>query len=260
MTSARGFTPYPECLDRKVRDEWYRARSENAKCPKHKLVGTGFTLLEMLVTMAMMATIMTIILFNGGEFNRQIAMNRSARALAFGLRDAQSRSVNVSQVACNPAPCFPPNFGLYVSKTAGNNQFILFTDRDPDGAGPLGPNGVYDSSGTCGGATDECVTENLFTNGVTVNELLAPTVIPNPCPPSISYAHDALSIIFYRPDPTVKIRNQDGCSLILNVTGPFRLFIKHPSVSGSCSPNELTPTPGCKAIRLWLTGQISIEQ
>src|SRR3989338_376938 len=68
----------------------------------HRCMVMGFTLVEMMVTIGVMAAVMTMMFFNYGGFNRGIMINRAARALAYVLRDAQSRSVNVSQLtACN---------------------------------------------------------------------------------------------------------------------------------------------------------------
>lgn len=198
----------------------------------------GFTLIEMLAAIAVISMVSAMILFNYTIFNRQIVMNRAARALAFGLREAQSRSVNVSQVQCSPAPCFPRNFGVHM-ETATNGEFVLFTDRDGDG--------IYDASGTCGGASDECVIRTLFTNGVHVQELRTP-----------SAATEAVfNVLFYRPDPTVIVYNTSGVPLGGTSNGPFRIFL---APQGYTGPTACL-TPGiCKVIRIWLTGQISIEQ
>ena len=242
MKNLAGLAPLPKFREDKSADT--RCTILKRLCVYRCMV-MGFTLVEMMVTMGVMAAVVTMMFFNYSGFNRGIMINRAARALAYVLRDAQSRSVNVSQLtACNPSPC--SNFGVYINKTSPKNgEIILFTDRDA--------NGRYDATGTCGGGTDECVTKTLFTNGVTVSDLRAPP---------LSATHDAFNVLFYRPDPTVKIKNDivGAPPLSDGVVGPFRIFIKHPSVSVNCSIDPLTPTPDCKTIRIWLTGQISIEQ
>ncbi|MEK7643659.1 MAG: prepilin-type N-terminal cleavage/methylation domain-containing protein [Patescibacteria group bacterium] len=228
----------------------------------------GFTIAELLVTMSVIAFMSTLILVNFPQFNRSLAMGRSARSLGLALRDAENRSVAISQAACTTpgAPdCFPLNFGINVDLTTPGG-FIMFTDRDFAGNDP----GVYDpyTVGTeeCGLDTVECVTEYQFTQDIRVNQILRPC---GACPFDDGTGgdrnEDNLHVLFSRPDPAIDIyTRKDGTYFQLDGggIGPYKIFLAPASFTGQCATwNGISDVvdPVCSTVTVWLTGQIAVE-
>lgn len=196
----------------------------------------GFTFVEMIVTIAIMSVVGSMIFFRFPLLKHSIFLQQAARSLAFALRNAESRAVNVS-LACGTANC--NNYGIFATPATSdtmpsdgvpdNEQFILFTDRDN--------NGRFDpGAGGCGGIADECILKYRFTNKVSI------TLIQSPSP--LTPQPNGLSILYKRPDPTVEIRN--NTALLTNI-GPFIITIQQSGYSD------------VKTIRVWRTGQISIQ-
>lgn len=191
-------------------------------------------MLEVLVVMGIIIVISLVVLYDSPRLNENIKMNNAARALAGALRDAEARSVAVVKRSCSTSAdpaCFPKNYGIYVTTSPDHNTtFTLFTDL---GASP----NKYDESGICGSVDAECVLQYAFSDQIIISALTAPA---NPTSPS------ALNIIFYRPDPTVKVYDETGNVYGDPVTGPFTITIK----------NRANKT---KTIKVWTTGQIAID-
>jgi len=234
MKNLAGLAPLP-----KFRED----KSADTRCTilkrlrVHRCMVMGFTLVEMMVTIAIMSVVGSMIFFRFPLLNHSIFLQQAARSLAFTFRNAESRAVNVSQVSCGSPPCFPSSHGVFVTPATSdtmpsdgvpdNEQFILFTDRDSDGR--------FDPSAGCGGIADECILKYRFTNKVSITAIQSPPATPEP---------NGLSVLYKRPDPTVEIRN--NTTLLTNI-GPFIITIQQSGYSD------------VKTIRVWRTGQISIQ-
>ncbi len=70
-THQKGFTPHPECSVHTHRDAWRKARGELSQCPDHKVVAAGFTLVELLVSVSIIAVLMAIGIASYSTLNRQ---------------------------------------------------------------------------------------------------------------------------------------------------------------------------------------------
>lgn len=191
---------------------------------------SGFSTVELLVSIAIMVTITSIVLFNYSAFNDNIIINRAARELGHAFRDAQARAVAISEAA----GVFPKSYGVRVSDAGGSNtEFIIFTDSNS--------NEQYDPPGS--GCSGECIKKFNFTNGVTISEIERPNPTP---PPKFLTDKSALDVLFKRPDPKIEVYDGSGGELTgSGVNGPFQIHVR--SLSG------LT-----KKVDVWITGQISI--
>ena len=174
-----------------------------------------------------MTMITAVVLYDMPQFNRNILMNQTARQIASTLRDAEQRSVSVSQ----RGGATVKNYGVYFD-TAANSDFVLFNDADD--------NLKYDSSGVC---DNECIANYSFTQGVHIKSLKKPD----------DNTLNGMHVIFYRPDPSIKISDESGMCVSgvlpcpVGGYGPFKITI------------ESRDTSLTKTIDVWLTGQISIE-
>ncbi len=92
----------------------------------------GFSILEVLVTAAIIGIITGIIAFNYGSFNNSILLKNQAFQVALDLREMQTRALS----SYGDSSTFRNPYGVYFS-TGASNQYILFID-DGDGVFEIG--------------------------------------------------------------------------------------------------------------------------
>src|SRR3989344_7181605 len=95
----------------------------------------GFTAIEMVVVVAIIALISSIILVRFPAFSGNIHLQRSSRELALLVRKAQNMALSVRWV---PGPNAPTSFGVYIDRTTTPVTAILFGDLP--GSGQYGRN------------------------------------------------------------------------------------------------------------------------
>ncbi len=126
----------------------------------------GFTFIELLASIFIIALISGIFLTNYHAGNRQSRLINAAQKLASDMRLAQNYALGLREFEGG----FPPG-GWGVHFEQGNSNYIIFADGDNDQ--------IYDSG-------EEFLTINLPDN-ITINSVAA-----NP-----------LDIVFLPPDPTI---------------------------------------------------------
>lgn len=164
---------------------------------KIKNKSLGFTLIELMVTMAIMA-IMTAVSFSGNRnFDRNISMTNLAYDVALSIKTAQSNAVNVKGSTSSGATNFDSGFGFHIDSS---ENYILFVDRLADRQyrpGNLSTDDVVLKNFTMptsyvldfcgfydGGSKNNCYLKNYSGEG-------------NP---------KGLEIVFVRPDPDASLR------------------------------------------------------
>ncbi len=218
----------------------------------------AFTLIEIMITVAIMGIISGVIFFSFPRLNHTVLLNRAAREFTLALREAQSKATAIAATKdpCTDGIIFPPNYGVHIKDDG--ETFFLFTDVGCNNNEPNLTCDMKDRSCdeqvqkdiidnapvvTCNG---ECIKRFTFTHGVKVEAIKKP------------YGSDknmsTIDILFYRPDPTTKIADCDGPGTPCdeNAIGPYEIRITRPDPSGS---GDLTRT-----ITVWTTGQISITK
>lgn len=89
----------------------------------------GFTIAELMVSIAIVMVIGTVIIMNQNDFNRSVKLQNITHEIATLIRDTQSRAVN-SEVAGYP------DYGLGVHfnevNSSLNNQIYIFANRPED--------------------------------------------------------------------------------------------------------------------------------
>lgn len=155
----------------------------------------AFSLIELLVVMAIFSVISLIVLVNHSRFNSSVLLGSLAYNIALSVREAQVYGVSVQQFGSS----FQVGYGVHL---AGNSSYIFFADRNTP------PNKQYDS------ATD-AVIKNYSLNrqhsiarfcGVTSTDVwhCSDDNVP------ITF----LDIVFLRPDPDAYMKSDqfDGYS------------------------------------------------
>jgi len=109
----------------------------------------GFTMVEMLVVIAIFGIVTTILLFNLPTFRNQASLDLVAQEVAITIRGAQVFGGGG-----------PPTYGIYIDQT--NSQFDLF--RDLDGSG-----GYNNQPGIA--CVGECVERYALSGGFKINDI-----------------------------------------------------------------------------------------
>ncbi len=84
----------------------------------------GFTLIEMLVVIAIMVIITGIVIFNIGSERQNSALMRSAQKLSLDLRRAQSFALSSRVFKTLGVPC---GWGMHFNGI-GSNNYVIFAD------------------------------------------------------------------------------------------------------------------------------------
>ena len=87
----------------------------------------GFTMIELLITMAIIGTLSAALFFNYGPIQDNFTLQKSAQKLAQDLRRIQEMAMAAEKEKCNGSET--SNFGVYFN-TESNNKYIIFADCD----------------------------------------------------------------------------------------------------------------------------------
>ena len=166
---------------------------------------TGFTLIELMVTIVIFVILTAVVLFSQSGFNNTVLLNNLAYDISLTIRQAQYYGVNVneSQSTLNP---FTP-YGVYFNVSSLDQvngktvNFIFFTDTLGDNNSNI-PNDKYNPGTlTCSANSLECISKYNIGNGNYIKSIC--TILPNQstCTPITN----SLTIIFKRPNPNAII-------------------------------------------------------
>ncbi len=155
----------------------------------------GFSLIEVVTTIFIIALLSTIIFTINRQSNKYYTLLRVASKLAQDIRIAAQMAMNTSKcpVGTVCAGFVPAGYGIYLDLTnVGNTNYLLYAD--------ISNNEYYDSG--------EEIENIPLENGVVIQ-----TLSPSPA-----------SINFKPPDPIVKISGVSGeCTITLKLVGFSRI-------------------------------------
>ncbi len=169
----------------------------------------GFTLIEMLVVLAIIVVITSIALAGQSGFNRTLALNNATYDVGLSIELAQSKGLSSQATGANPS-----NTGYGVSFTPSSAQYALFVDSYPSvgsatvchpAANASAPDArpgdcVYESG------QHELVQQYSLNNGFTIGKMCArPASGPDVCSDSTL---NALAVTFARPNSETFVYGQ----------------------------------------------------
>ena len=147
----------------------------------------GFTIIELMVSIAIMVVILSVILVNYKKFDSGIVMTNLSYDIALSIRTAQT--YGVSTKGANGA--FDKPYGIHFDTTLPANSYTLFAD--------LNANGVYDDSSEGSIATKYNLRGAYYIKKVCwLDNVLTPKCSPE--------NGNSVDITFKRPDPDAKLK------------------------------------------------------
>lgn len=92
-----------------------------------KILSSGFSIPELLITIAIVSIMTAVVLFKYPEFNSSILLSSQAYELALDFREAQTFSLGARTEGTDPSQ-FREEYGLYFNMS-DSNQYIFFQDN-----------------------------------------------------------------------------------------------------------------------------------
>jgi len=184
----------------------------------------GFTLVELIVVMAIATIIMTTLVIQQNKWNDSLTVSTQAYELALMIRQAQVYSLGVREDTAGTGDKFNVGYGVYFD--TDNTRYIFFADRDG--------NMKYDSG--------EAIETKTFTRGVTIKNVCGNTK----CFFTGSGSLRRANISFFRPETgaNIKLTNTGG-----NRADDPPVTISLKSIGGKVS-----------SVKVEINGQVSIIQ
>lgn len=161
----------------------------------------GFTLIEMLVVLAIFTILTAVIMFNYGQFNSQTIMTNMAYEVALTTRQAQVYSLGVR----GDDDDFNKRYGIFINLTNDKN-FIFF--RDENETGSCEEDGVFCSVCPIGG---ECLNKYTLTRDIFIEKICVSSTGNEPIDSSGVCNGEPVSdiaITFERPNPDGVFKSQ----------------------------------------------------
>lgn len=151
----------------------------------------GFTLIELMVVIALMGIISGVTLANYSGMNRSVELQNTVYNIALSMRESQVYGINKKQSSGDFSDGTPNPYGIHIEMSAGRaEQIIMFEDKK----NPTRDN-VFE--GDCTGTGDiECISIIKLNKG---NHISSITI------DGTEYPNDKINILFRRPNPDAEI-------------------------------------------------------
>lgn len=184
----------------------------------------GFTMIEMLVSLAIFALITGIVLTRHSQFSGNILIGNLAYDVALSVRQAQVFGLSVREFEVGSGQ-FAIGYGVHFDSNTPSS-YIFFAD--------VNDNQIYDGP-------SEVVEILTLRNGYTIAEVCGelPTGTKKCTPSDITF----LDIVFERPNPEAIINT----SVLSDVYSKAEITV-------------MSPKGAERMVTVWSTGQISVEQ
>ncbi len=197
----------------------------------------GFTLIEMIVVVAIIAIVSTLVLFNNAKLNSAILVSNAAYEIGLIVRESQVAGLGVK---ASGAGEFTSSHGVHMDMSEPNTV-VMFADKNS--------NGIYDEVG--GEMTQEYVINNSRSGSILglckKSDLSA--ITSNYCTGVGSGVNtqQSLDIVFTRPNPEAFFKTR------LLATDPFVDYV------GAVVINVGFEGDICRSVVIEKTGAVEID-
>jgi prepilin-type N-terminal cleavage/methylation domain-containing protein len=198
----------------------------------------GFTLVEMLVAMAIFITLTSVLLLNYNNFNTRLNLDILAHQIAQWSRDAQVSAMSVRPSRTDLTKF--SGFGLHFDASIPTS-FIYFADLNGDKRyAPL------TGSQKCGDPGVECEKRIQILKKNSIEQICGSTLghAQGTCATGLESVQN-LDIVFTRPNPDASIIGE----YVVGAPFPYA----HADIT------VISPKKYRRTIQVWTTGQISVQ-
>ncbi|MEX2010251.1 MAG: prepilin-type N-terminal cleavage/methylation domain-containing protein [Parcubacteria group bacterium] len=200
----------------------------------------GFTLTELMVSMGIVASIISIIVLRQDDYTEGVALQNQAADIGLSIREAQTYGISVKQFTPGSGEEFPPGYGVEFDITGAGSKsaYILFADRNGDG--------IYSTDWACTpSSSSECIEKPglILGNQIDENGLCYVQTSTETC-----IGVGAVVITFVRPETNAIFKFYSTGGLLMSPTGVIGAKIK------LISPGGLK-----KSVLIHSSGQVSIQ-
>ena len=197
----------------------------------------GFTLVEALVSIAIIVVIISVITFNQSRYTDTASLNNLADEMTLSLSQAQVYSLSVKELSTGSG-VFNASYGLMFQPASTDAAYFRFADATPK-------NGYYDGPWSCPiGSGSECLEKVAITRG---NQITGICAIRENGTEQCSIGR--VDITFTRPETAANfIYWNNGASGTLVVQNSVGAKIT------LTSPNGVT-----RLVKVYNTGQFSVQ-
>lgn len=208
--------------------KWFFIKLKFKKDRLESSKNKGFTLMELLVVLAIFTIIMSVALFNQSSLSSSVLVTNLAYETALAVREAQTYGISVRASSATAPDAFDKGYGAYFEINSPD-RIVVFGDANNDKVFEQGElQSLYEIKNQRGNKI-----KGILYGASSVNSLSS---------------GDRLSIMFKRPNPEAafyKINSSGGTE---SLTGPIKIIVGN------------TENTNCRAIVVEVTGQISVEK
>ena len=174
---------------------------------------SGFTIVELLVSIFIITLLLSVVLFNYGTFNDKLALSSAGQEMAIAIRQAQAYGVNVKEVGASGG-VFTSAYGVYFNPSCNPDSYYVFADTNA--------NKKYDIGAGCGNpdTAGELIEKFILRNGVIISGVCDAATCP------LSAPTKSMHVTFLRPNPDANINFVDTNGSFVggqSLTGKIRL-------------------------------------
>lgn len=157
---------------------------------------SGFTLVELLVTISLFVVITGVVLFNSKSFDNSVLLHNFTYDVALTIKQAQTYGVNVNE---NSQGSFDSDYGVYFDISESPTNFVIFNDfldyKLPPSDPEYDPQFRTKTVDTCD-IDSECIKKYSMNKGTHIKDICVSNDLLN-----LSYVCGVtkLSVTFSRP-------------------------------------------------------------
>lgn len=170
---------------------------------KNKNCNRAFTLIEVLVTISIVAIISAVVSYGYRKFNDSIAINNASKEMAITIRKMQVYGSSGKESSQGNRDFSSP-YGIHVTSTDTNNYYTFVDMGDVNNIGRA--NHKYEGDTTCDVVNTECLKKIALPSDVVISDFCA-MPIGGLMPVCLSNsAVVSMDISFQRPSQNAEIR------------------------------------------------------